>query len=145
MKKQLVFGLALVAVAASWGCNNEIEVEHRTFKQLCENSGGEINQDDNRYCKCGNPKADCAIGVVCYNNGEFCANNDRICDKINAELQTKICQNNIDNVGQIRICAKNQISADDADISYSYIDYVSIPNQSNIENEYKNEYNKNVN
>ncbi len=141
MKKQLVFGLALVAVAASWGCNDDIKVEHRTFEQLCVNSGGTIDQDNNRVCKCGkgNNASSCAPGVVCINNGEYCADSSIVCSHNNVGFIS--CKEGGTpetlNVMSIQICQPidgNSSSVDDS--NYKYRPFTLTTEQMN---EYKSE------
>ena len=86
MKTRLPFALSLLAIVASLGCNDEIKIENRTFRQLCEMSGGSIDQDNNKICKCQETK--CAAGVVCISNGEYCADSEKKCNYGNKGLIT---------------------------------------------------------
>ena len=92
--------IAVCCVLFVLGCNDEIKVENRTFKNLCQMSGGEIDPRDNSICVCfGKP---CSSGIVCINNGEFCADSKDICDQ--GHLGDIICKNNSNKVGYLREC-----------------------------------------
>ena len=99
MKKCFIM-IAVCSVLFVLGCNDEIKVENRTFKNLCQMSGGEIDPRDNSICVCfGKP---CSSGIVCINNGEFCADTKDICDQ--GHLGDIICKNNSKNEGFLHIC-----------------------------------------
>lgn len=81
--------VSLAAALAAQGCiDTKLDMTGRSFKELCEISGGEVDQDYPMQCRCGSEdkKLPCVAGVVCMTDPKddrkkICAN-----DKIEGTL-----------------------------------------------------------
>ena len=104
--------VGLAAALAAQGCfDTNIDMSGRSFKDLCEISGGEVDQNNPMQCRCGNEdeKLPCLAGVVCISIDKKleCANGSLIGTPCNDSHIETVCET-IDGKGNQLKCVEQE-------------------------------------